>query len=230
MEKAVREAKRHTSWTQQNKEFEDALRNFIGRILESREFVEELEATVARLLAAGRVNGLAQTLLKFTAPGIPDTYQGSELWDLRLVDPDNRTPVDYEARLAMLDELKAGLSPEEIMLRADSGLPKLWVVHSALALRSRRPEWFGPDAPYSPLPANPSRSEHLVAFLRGTHVAAIVPRWPMKLGNSWGGTSLDLPGGQWRNVLTGDGVNGGRVRVQALLHRFPVALLTKEWD
>jgi (1->4)-alpha-D-glucan 1-alpha-D-glucosylmutase len=228
MEKAVREAKRHTSWTQQNKEFEDALRNFIERILESREFVEDLEAAVARILAAGRVNGLAQTLIKYTAPGIPDTYQGSELWDFRLVDPDNRTPVDYEVRRAMLDELKAGLSPEEIMLRADCGLPKLWVVHSALALRGRRPEWFGPDAPYTPLPATSSRNEHLVAFLRGTHVAAIAPRWPMKLGNSWGGTSLDLPRAQWRNVLTGDVVNGGRLRVQALLHRFPVALLTKE--
>jgi (1->4)-alpha-D-glucan 1-alpha-D-glucosylmutase len=230
MEKAVREAKRHTSWTQQNKEFEDALRNFIEGILESREFVEDLEAAVARLLAAGRINGMAQSLLKYTAPGIPDTYQGSELWDLRLVDPDNRTPVDYEARQAMLDELKTGLSPEEIMRRADSGLPKLWVVHSALALRGRRPEWFGSDAAYTPLPANPSRNEHLVACLRGAHVATIVPRWPMKLGNSWGGISVDLPGGQWRNVLTGDVVNGGRLRVQALLHRFPVALLTKESD
>jgi (1->4)-alpha-D-glucan 1-alpha-D-glucosylmutase len=230
MEKAVREAKRQTSWTQQNKEFEDALRNFVEHIFESREFVDDLEALVARLLAAGRVNGLAQTLIKYTAPGIPDTYQGSELWDLRLVDPDNRTPVDYELRQAMLEELKTGLSPEEIMLRADSGLPKLWVVYSALALRGRRPEWFGADAPYTPLPATPSRSEHLVAFLRGTHVATVVPRWPMKVGNSWGGTSLDLPGGQWRNVLTGDVVNGGRLRVQGLLQRFPVALLTKESD
>jgi (1->4)-alpha-D-glucan 1-alpha-D-glucosylmutase len=227
MEKAVREAKRHTSWTQQNKEFEDALRNFIERLLESREFVEDLEAAVARLLAAGRINGLAQTLIKFTAPGIPDTYQGSELWDLRLVDPDNRTPVDYKVRQSMLDELKIGLSPEEIMQRADSGLPKLWVVHSALALRGRRPEWFGPDAAYTPLP---SRSEHLAAFLRGAHVATIAPRWPLKLGDSWGGISLELPGGEWRNVLTGDVVSGGRLRVQALLQRFPVALLTKESD
>jgi (1->4)-alpha-D-glucan 1-alpha-D-glucosylmutase len=230
MEKAVREAKLHTSWTQQNKEFEDALRNFIERILESPEFVQDLEALVARLLAAGRVNGLAQTLIKYTAPGIPDTYQGSELWDLRLVDPDNRTPVDYELRQAMLDELKAGLSPEEIMLRADSGLPKLWVVHSALTLRGRHPEWFGPEAAYIPLAATVPRNDHLVAYLRGTHVAAIAPRWPMKLGDSWGGNSVDLPSGQWRNELTGDVVNGGRVRVQALLHRFPVALLTKESD
>ncbi len=98
MEKAVREAKQQTSWTQQNKEFEDALRNFIERILESRDFVDGPGIDGRHTFCkAGRVNSLAQTLLKFTAPGVPDTYQGSELWDLRLVDPDNRTPVDYAA-------------------------------------------------------------------------------------------------------------------------------------
>ena len=98
MEKAVREAKTHTSWTQQNKEYEDALRSFIERILVSQEFITDLEDFVGRVLRAGRINSLAQSLLKFTAPGIPDTYQGGELWDLSLVDPDNRRPVDYERR------------------------------------------------------------------------------------------------------------------------------------
>jgi (1->4)-alpha-D-glucan 1-alpha-D-glucosylmutase len=154
MEKAVREAKQQTSWTQQNKEFEDALRTFIERILESREFVSDLAAMVGKLLPAGRINGLAQTLVKYTAPGIPDTYQGSELWDLRLVDPDNRTPVDYELRQAMLDELKSGMAPEDMMKRAESGLPKLWIVHSALVLRATHPEWFGAEAAYAPLLAS----------------------------------------------------------------------------
>jgi (1->4)-alpha-D-glucan 1-alpha-D-glucosylmutase len=168
--------------------------------------------------------------MKYTAPGVPDTYQGSELWDLRLVDPDNRTPVDYSIRQSMLDELKNGMRPEEIMRRVDSGLPKLWVVHSALKLRQSHPEWFGPEATYTAVSAIASRNEHLVAYLRGPHVATIVPRWPMKLGDSWGGTSIELPAGEWRNVLTGDVLNGGRMRVQALLHRFPVALLIKESD
>ena len=88
--------KQQTSWTQQNKEFEDALKLFIERILASNEFVSELEAFVAKVLLPGRVNSLTQTLLKCTAPGVPDTYQGSEIWDLRLVDPDNRGPIDYE--------------------------------------------------------------------------------------------------------------------------------------
>jgi (1->4)-alpha-D-glucan 1-alpha-D-glucosylmutase len=230
MEKAVREAKQHTSWTQQNKEFEDALRNFIERILESREFIADLEALVGNILKAGRINSLAQTLIKFTAPGVPDTYQGSELWDLRLVDPDNRTPVDYGQRQAMLNELKHGIAPEEIMRRIDCGLPKLWIAHCALTLRNGHPEWFDADAAYTPLMVAAGRAENLVAFLRGGRVATIVPRWPLKLGDNWGATTIELPAGQWRNALTSETVGGGRLRVQALLHRFPVALLVKESD
>jgi (1->4)-alpha-D-glucan 1-alpha-D-glucosylmutase len=228
MEKAVREAKQQTSWTQQNKEFEDALRKFIEGIVSSREFVDDLESLVGNLLKAGQANSLAQTLLKLTAPGIPDTYQGSELWDLRLVDPDNRTPVDYEQRRQMLSELKAGIPPEDIMRMAETGLPKLWVTHCALALRGRHPEWFGAEAGYAPLPATGGRAENVVGFMRGDRVATIVPRWPQKLGGNWGATTLELPPGQWRNTLTGDVVQGGRVRVQDVLRRFPVALLVRE--
>ena len=98
------------------------------------------------------MNSLTQTLLKCTAPGVPDTYQGSEIWDLRLVDPDNRGPIDYESRQAMLAELEAGMSVEEIMNRMDSGMPKLWVLYKALHLRREKPEWFGREAAYIPLP------------------------------------------------------------------------------
>ncbi len=228
MEKAVREAKRLTSWTQQNKDFEDGLRSFIERILASREFVADLERLLGRILAAGRINSLAQTLLKFTAPGVPDTYQGSELWDLRLVDPDNRTPVDYPKRQALLHELRSGMAPEDIMRRIDEGLPKLWVTHAALSLRREHPEWFGAEAGYAALLANGAKAENVIGYLRGSHVAAIVPRWPIKLGDSWGGTTIELPGGTWRNVLSGDAMAGGRVRMQALMQHFPVALLAKE--
>lgn len=228
MEKAVREAKRLTSWTQQNKDFEAGLRSFIERILASREFVADLERLLGRILAAGRINSLAQTLLKFTAPGVPDTYQGSELWDLRLVDPDNRTPVDYPKRQALLHELRSGMAPEAIMRRIDEGLPKLWVTHAALSLRREHPEWFGAEAGYAALLANGAKAENVIGYLRGSHVAAIVPRWPIKLGDSWGGTTIELPGGTWRNVLSGDAMAGGRVRMQALMQHFPVALLAKE--
>jgi (1->4)-alpha-D-glucan 1-alpha-D-glucosylmutase len=228
MEKATREAKQQTSWTQQNVEFEDALRSFIERILDSRTFVADLETFVARITDAGRINSLAQTLLKSTAPGVPDTYQGSELWDLSLVDPDNRRPVDYDQRLELLQELDAGMSAEDIARRMDTGLPKLWLIHQALMLRRDHPEWFGADARYEPIIADGAQSMHLVGFQRAAQVAVFVPRWPMKLAGSWGSTTVELPSGQWSNILTGEAFAGARIRVQTLLRRFPVALLVRK--
>jgi (1->4)-alpha-D-glucan 1-alpha-D-glucosylmutase len=230
MEKAVREAKQQTSWTRENKEFEDALKRFIGRILDSGEFVSELEGFVARMVLPGRINSLAQTLLKCTAPGVPDTYQGGELWDLRLVDPDNRGPVDYEVRRAMLAGLKAGLPADEIMKQMDSGLPKMWVIHQALQLRRRQPEWFDERSSYTALPTYGSKSKHVIGFLRADSVAVIVPRWSVRLSGGFGSTTVELPAGSWRNQLTSETVSGGRTRVQSLLQCFPVALLVKDSD
>jgi (1->4)-alpha-D-glucan 1-alpha-D-glucosylmutase len=228
MEKATREAKQQTNWTLPNKIFEPELRSFIERILESQEFISGLKSFVGYVLEAGRINSLAQTLVKCTAPGVPDTYQGSELWDLSLVDPDNRRPVDYKLRRQMLRELDAGMDVEEIVRRMNSGLPKLWVIHSALCLRRDHPEWFGAEAEYTPLIAEGSKSDHFVGFLRGDSVAVLVPRWPLKLGGNWAKTTVELPPGPWKNVLTRDAVTGGRLPVQALLQRFPVALLVRE--
>jgi (1->4)-alpha-D-glucan 1-alpha-D-glucosylmutase len=228
MEKAVREAKEHTSWTQQNKEFEEALKLFIVRVLASEEFVSELESFVQKVLLPGRVNSLTQTLLKCTAPGVPDTYQGSELWDLRLVDPDNRGPVDYESRQAMLAALEAGMSPEEIMERMDSGLPKLCVLYKTLHLRREKPDWFGREAPYVPLQVDGPKREHLIAFSRSDSVAVLAPRWSVKLGGGFGSTTVELPQGSWSNRFTGEKVDGGSARVQQLFRRFPVALLVRD--
>ena len=228
MEKAIREAKQQTSWTQPNKEFEEALKVFIERILESQAFVSELERFVGRVLEAGRANSLAQTLLKYTAPGVPDTYQGSELWDLSLVDPDNRRPVDYDLRRGMLAELQSGMDVDEIMRRMDSGMPKLHVVHNALRFRRQHPECFGAEAAYTPIAAEGSKIDHLIAYLRGDSVAVVVPRWPLRLSGNWAATTLELPPGQWRNIFTGEALMGGRQRVGPLLRRFPVALLTRE--
>jgi len=97
-------------------------------------------------------------------------------------------------------------------------------------LRGRHPEWFGAEAAYTPLIATGARAENVVAFTRAAHVATIVPRWPYKVDDSWSATSIELPDGRWRNSLTGDELDGGRLRVQLLLRRFPVALLTKESD
>jgi (1->4)-alpha-D-glucan 1-alpha-D-glucosylmutase len=228
MEKAAREAKQQTSWTQQNKDFEQALKAFIERILDSPEFIAELEQFIAQVLLPGRINSLAQTLIKCAAPGVPDIYQGSELWDLRLVDPDNRGPIDFEMRRAMLAEVQAGLGVEEIMARMDSGLPKLWVIYKALHVRRDHPEWFSERSTYAPLFANGSKREHLIAFCRSDSVAVLAPRWNLRLGGGFSTTTVELPSGRWTNVLSSEDVSGGTTRVQQLFRRFPVALLVRE--
>jgi (1->4)-alpha-D-glucan 1-alpha-D-glucosylmutase len=228
MEKATREAKQQTSWTQQNKKFEDALAKFIERIYASPEFMAAIEGFVGRILMPGRVNSLAQTLLKCTAPGIPDTYQGSELWDLHLVDPDNRGPIDYALRQSLLSELNSEISVEALMGRMDSGLPKLWLLYRALNLRRSRPELFGAEADFVPLLFDGKKADHAMGYLRAGKLAAIVPRWPAKLARNWSNTVVDLPGDRWKNLLTDEAWSGGRISLQNVLRRFPVALLVRE--
>jgi (1->4)-alpha-D-glucan 1-alpha-D-glucosylmutase len=229
MEKAVREAKLHTSWTQPNEAYEAAVRDFVNAVLEDEGFLADLEDFVKPLVTPGRINGLSQTLLKLTTPGVPDIYQGAELWDLSLVDPDNRRPVDFTVRERLLAELE-GLSTAEILARSDEGLPKLWVICQALRLRRDHPDWLGPEGQYRPLHLTGGKATHGVAFLRGEGVAVLVPRLVHALGGDWGDAMLHLPTGHWRNVLTEEAVDGGEVSVAHLLVRFPVALLVREED
>ena len=232
MEKAMREAKQQTSWVANNKEYEDALKGFIDGTLGSGRFVAEVEAFVARVNAAGRTNSLAQTLLKHTSPGVPDLYQGSELWDHSLVDPDNRRPVDYDLRGRLLGEIRAGMTVIEVMRRSEEGLPKLWTIHHALGLRKDHAEWFGAEAEYGPLQASGAKREHAVAYLRSRQVATVVPRLPLTLDGAWQDTTITLPKGRWVNRLLGglaEGrIEGGMVYLRDLLRAFPVALLVRE--
>jgi (1->4)-alpha-D-glucan 1-alpha-D-glucosylmutase len=224
MMKAVHEAKQQTSWVANNKPFEDAVNAFIEKILAHPPFLELLEKIVARVLLPGRVNSLAQTLLKHTAPGVPDLYQGGELWDLSLVDPDNRRPVDYKLRRKLLEELQT-LSVEQVVARMDEGLPKLLLTTRALHLRKQHPEWFGPDAAYTPLQAEGPAAEHVVAYQRGENVLTVVPRLTVDL--RWEQTTLELPSGAWNNALTGERGLNGTLRLEDLFSSFPVALLTR---
>jgi (1->4)-alpha-D-glucan 1-alpha-D-glucosylmutase len=231
MLKAVREAKQQTTWVANNKEFEDALSMFIECTLNYAPFLKELQQFVGRILDAGRVNSLAQTLLKYTAPGVPDLYQGTELWDLSLVDPDNRRPVDYALRQRLLHEMKqmAGEGvAARIMMRAEEGLPKMWTIHQALELRRQRPECFTAEAPYAPMDVDGTKHDHVIAYRRGDDVATVVPRLTLKLDGAWKDTVVTLPEGRWRNRLTEASVEGGTVSVKGLLKDFPVALLVRE--
>jgi (1->4)-alpha-D-glucan 1-alpha-D-glucosylmutase len=152
-------------------------------------------------------------------------YQGTELWSLHLVDPDNRRPVDYDQRrraLAIVQEL----SPEDRWARADEGLPKLWVVHQALQLRNRRPDLFGAGSTYEPVYARGACARHVVAFVRGGGSLTLVPRLVQRLAGEWRDTTVSLPVGDWQNVFTGD-LSSGDIAVGDLLRRFPVALLER---
>ena len=227
MTKAAREAKQQTTWVANNKEFEDALHSFIDRTLERGAFIDEVVQFVDSVKYAGRVNSLAQTLMKHTAPGVPDLYQGTELWDLSLVDPDNRRPVDYKLRCRLLQEIQT-LSAAEVMERIDEGLPKLWTINRALCLRREHPEWFGAESGYRALRAIGSKKAHVIAYLRGDNVITVVQRLVITLAGKWANTAVALPKGRWTNRLTGETIEGGKATMEDLLREFPVALLVRE--
>jgi (1->4)-alpha-D-glucan 1-alpha-D-glucosylmutase len=229
MLKAAREAKQETSWTHTNPEYEEALHRFVQHTLEDADgFVSEMGRFVSRIQTAGRMNSLAQTLLKCTVPGIPDHYQGSELWDHRLVDPDNRAPVAFDLRKRLLDEVDS-LTTRQILHRMPDGLPKLWTIRQAHRVRRERAVSFGEAGAYTPILAEGPGSENVVAFLRGDDVVTIVPRLSHSLAGGWRETTIVLPEGRWLNRLASSlEVRGGTVLVSNILSKFPVALLTRE--
>jgi (1->4)-alpha-D-glucan 1-alpha-D-glucosylmutase len=149
------------------------------------------------------------------------------VWELSLVDPDNRRPVDYAARARLLDALRRA-GPEEAQARDDEGGPKLWLIQRVLAHRRRHPGCYGPGSAHRPLPVSGPKAAHAVAFTRTGGLAVVVPRLLVGLGGGWADTSVLLPGGDWVDVLTGAAVPGGQASVAALLRRFPVAVLGRE--
>lgn len=242
LQKAAREAKVHTSWTRPDAEYEAALGRFVEGVLADAGFVEELEAFLAPLSDARAIGSLALTALHLTAPGVPDLYQGDELWNRALVDPDNRRPVDFDLRRRLLAWLGEEPGPERVLGRSDEGLPKLWLIRQALALRRRRPEAFAPGSAYAPIAATGEKDLHCFAYVRGgvggSAAVVVVPRLPVRLGlrlpsrtngeSPWGNTRLPLPEGAWSDVLTGEAIEGGAaVPLARLLARFPVALLER---
>ena len=226
MEKAAKEAKVHTSWVDPVPAYDEALGHFVPAILDDDGFVAELEAFLAehRLVERGRVTSLAQTALLLTCPGVADLYQGSEVWDLSLVDPDNRRPVDYEHRCQLLAEL-AGANATEALARSDEGGPKLWLIQRLLHDRRRHPERYGPSVGYRPLRAAGAKADHAVAFARGDDLVVVVPRLVVGLGDDWGDTTLVLPPGRWASVLHGTDAGSGEMPLAELMGLFPVAVL-----
>jgi (1->4)-alpha-D-glucan 1-alpha-D-glucosylmutase len=229
MEKAAHEAKRETSWLQPNEAYDEALRGFVTDVLADAGFVADLEGFVNTLVDWGRVNSLSTTLLKHSSPGIPDIYQGCELWDLSLVDPDNRRPVDYDLRRSLLVAGRGATPAAAWATARDSGAAKLRLIRESLALRTRRPEAFDGSGEYAPVHGEGDFADDVVAFIRGVPAAviAIAQRRSLTRRGQWGNTMITLPDGDWRNLCDGAVRSGGAIVVADLLIDFPVALLER---
>jgi (1->4)-alpha-D-glucan 1-alpha-D-glucosylmutase len=211
MEKALREAKRTTSWIDPDAERERRVLDFCRALYEHEPFRRDFEPFAAEVAGAGDRASLAQLLLKLTVPGVPDVYQGDELLDLSLVDPDNRREVDWDRRRELLEDVMRGAQPTE-------ETRKLWLIKRALTLRSHR--WDAFTGAYEPVEAGPD----VCAFTRGRGqvlVAAVIR-------GDGSGVALDLPEGHWRDVLRGgERPLGGRVTLTDLIDEHGLALLER---
>ncbi len=256
MLKAIREAKQNTSWINPNTEYEAAVSDFVKALLDpapENRFLADFLPFALRLARLGLWNSLSQTLLKLTCPGMPDIYQGNDVWDFSLVDPDNRRAVDYGYRRQLFESLRSwGNAPNvaatrELLETADDGRLKLYVTWRALCFRQQQPDLFQ-KGEYLPLTVEGTKADHVVAFVRrsmGGVVLIVVPRLiaalvadvdpPVPVGATvWGDTEIVLPAGidseKYQNTFTGEileapKVDGcGRIRVSKLLAEFPVAL------
>src|SRR3954464_10177598 len=223
VEKAAREAGTSTSWTDPVQEFEEQLHALVDAAYDDEASAARIHKFVQRIAAFGWSNSLSQKLLQLTMPGVPDVYQGTELWDFSLVDPDNRRPVDYAERRKLLAALDGG----EVPAVDDTGAAKLLVVSRVLRARRDHPEWF---AGYEPVEVTGSAADHLVAFDRGGLVA-VATRLPAGLAaQGWGDTALQLANGPWRDLLTGERFvsDVAGLAADVVPARLPVALLVRD--
>jgi (1->4)-alpha-D-glucan 1-alpha-D-glucosylmutase len=248
----MREAQVHTSWTDVNEGYEEGVAGFVDVLLSATNpFLQEFLPFQRRVARIGALNSLSQSLLKLTVPGVPDVYQGNEIWDFSLVDRDNRRPVDFDLRKRLLTDLRRlDLSNARALLKDGSwqdGRPKLYLIWKVLEMRRENAELLE-DGAYVALQAVGERREHIVAFARrhgGAVAITVAPRLYAKIMDAegplvaapeaWGDTSIRLPHElaevSYRNVLTGEIVvaeeHNGEVSlgIGRLLRNFPVALL-----
>ena len=245
MTKALREAKVHTSWLSPDHEYEAAVERFVRAILERGRpnlFLRAFEPLQARVAQLGIYNSLSQLLIKITAPGIPDFYQGSELWDLNLVDPDNRRPVDYDGRRRALAAV-GGADPAALLEQRADGRVKMFVAARALAARAAQRDLYE-RGEYLPIRTGGARRECLFAFARGGEdavitcgprlIATLIPEGtaPPLGAAAWGDTRIEVRDARpFRDVFTGATRTPERrdegyvLPAAAIFERFPVALL-----
>ncbi len=218
-EKAAREAGNSTSWNAPSEDFEHRMHELVDSAFDDPHVAGLIDQLLCTIIEPGWTNSLSAKLIQLTAPGVPDVYQGSELWEMSLVDPDNRRPVDFELRRRLLTDLDGGTLPAV----DETGAAKLLVTSRALRLRRDRPDLF---SRYAPLPAYGSAARHAVVFDRGD-VVAVATRLPVALEQigGWGDTTIELAGRPIVDVITGRAFDGGTMHLADLLDRYPVALL-----
>lgn len=234
MLKAARESKSITSWTEPNNDYEHALQAFVDRLLETKAFIEAFLPFQKRVAFFGRINSLSQLVLKLFSPGVPDTYQGAELWDFSLVDPDNRRPVDFAARRELLDRVRSG-DPALFLGSAENGAIKFWLLWKCLNLRRERRDFLA-DAGYEPVAVTGQHAEHVCAFARTANdrrIVVAVPRLCARLLGGkealpigkevWGDTRLGVQG-EHIDLLSGKAVGNSAGEV---FGRLPCAVLEK---
>jgi (1->4)-alpha-D-glucan 1-alpha-D-glucosylmutase len=248
--KATREAMVHTRWTLPNTAHEDALKRFVASILQpgaKNSFLRDFLPFQQRIARSGMINGLSQAVLKIVSPGIPDFYQGSELWDLRLVDPDNRQPVDFATRASMHASLRtsepsASLA-EQLTAHWQDGRIKLYAIWKALNFRREHTDLFF-DGDFLQLETTGVAAEHVLAIARRKKekwALFAAPRWlaraqDTQLGTAttfWDATTIQLPESApqyWRNIFTEENLSAtgqtGSLPVAGMFRNFPIALLT----
>ena len=241
MQKALNEAKVNTSWVQPNDEWLGATSDFVAKIIhpsEKNRFLPLLLPVVEEIARLGAINSLTQTLLKLTSPGVPDIYQGNELWDFSLVDPDNRRPVDYQRRREMLDSL-ARTTPEELLAQWPDGRIKMFLVQRLLRLRNEQVELFA-RGNYLPLNVEGALAACVVAFARqldGKTALVIAPRISSRvgfppIGEKWQDTAVALPSDlalqNGRDIFSSREIplQNGRIRIADALATLPFAVVT----
>lgn len=240
MTKALREAKGRTSWTDQNERYEAAVEAYVRGVFSPghRSLLADIRSAVAAIEPAGMVNSLAQLALKLTLPGSPDIYQGCELTNFSMVDPDNRRPVDFDRRQRLLREIRE-MGAREATGRWREGVVKFWLLERLLRLRAQHPRLFA-EGGYAPAEVSGERAGNVVAYARSSErgrILVAVPRLvfpqlypvgePSRLGETFARTTLCLPGeAEWTNVLSGERVEGGDVPISTLWNPFPLAVLS----
>ncbi len=243
--KVLREAKVHTFWSDPDKQYEEDVADFVKNILENKTFRASFDLFKNKVAFYGVINSLGQSLLKVTAPGIPDIYQGSELWDLSYVDPDNRRPVDYDLRKKYLAEFESspeglnGNQLEKLMSDYSDGRIKMYTLFKALRERRRNQGLFD-NGDYTPLSVSEDYTNKIISYARHDNdgwylivvplgVTSLSEPEVFPLGNTWGDGYIKLPDqapDEWTNVYTGQNhTSNGTLALRSVFNSFPVALL-----